>query len=96
MIRPLIAQHRSKGDVMKRILLMIPLTLSGCSQDREERRETVKTCLLAPFVLAADMLLPAPSDPKDETQNMIDRQNSMQPGGYTVTKHLSGDNPDVR
>ena len=30
---------------MKRILLLIPLVLSGCSQDREERRDTVTNWL---------------------------------------------------
>jgi hypothetical protein len=94
MIQPSIARRRSEGGAMKRSFLLIPLVLTGCSQSREERRETAKTCLLAPLVLAG-MLLDGQTHAEDSIQNMIDQQNSMQPGGYAVTKHLVGDTPDI-
>ena len=81
---------------MKRILLLIPLALCGCSQDREERRETVKNCLLAPIALAGMILDSQPNpDPNDFAQSLVDQQNSGQPGGYTVAGHLPGASPDV-
>ena len=71
------------------------LMMSGCSQDREERREIVKGCLLAPLALAA-WCLDSQSDPKDDTQEMIDRQNSLMPGAGPAPKRGSGEHPDVQ
>jgi hypothetical protein len=81
----------------KWILLFIPLAvMSGCSQDREERRETVKTILLSPIVAACWYLDHQPrTDPKDEIQNIIDRQNDAGLAAGAPTRHIPGNHPDV-
>jgi hypothetical protein len=92
--------RQQKEEMMrtaKWILLFIPLTvMSGCSQDREERRETVKTILLAPIAAACWYLDHQPqTDPKDDIQRMVDQENAVGLPPGTGTHHLSGNHPDI-
>jgi hypothetical protein len=82
---------------MRRIFLLIPLGfMCGCSQDREDRREAVKSILLSPLIVASWYLNhQEQSDPKDDIQNIIDRQNDAQLPAGAPTRHLLGNHPDV-
>ena len=82
---------------MKRIFLMIPLAIAcGCSQTREERRDTVKTILWSPLLAAAWYLdHQEKTDPLDDMQTIVDRQNNGQLPAGAATTHVRGNHPDV-
>ena len=81
----------------KWILLFIPLAMmSGCSQDREERRETVKSILLS---TDSRRLLVSRSPTPDRSQGRCSEHDRSaeccrRPPG-TPTKHIPDNHPDV-